>query len=46
MLSILLSRTDVRAIAILIMEVPSQLLGKLRLALRSHSDVIEECVPT
>ena len=38
--------SDIRAIAILGMEVPSQLPGKLSLGLRSHSDVIEGCVPT
>ena len=46
MLAILLSRIDVRATAILGMEVPGQLPGKLSLGLRSHSDVIEGCVPT
>ena len=46
MLAILLSKTDVREISILAMEVPSHLPGKLNLGLRSHSNVIEGCVPT
>ena len=46
MLSILLSRIYVRATTILGMEAPGQLPGKLSLGLRSHSDVIEGCVPT
>ena len=45
MLAILSSRTDVRETAILGMEAPSQLPGKLNIGLRSHSDVIEGCVP-
>ena len=40
------SMLDMSAISILGMEVPGQLLGKLSLGLRSHSDVIEGCVPT
>ena len=46
MLAILLSRTDVREIAILGMEAPSQLPGTLIVGLSSHFDVIEGCVPT
>ena len=46
MLVILSNRIDVREIAILGMEVPGQLPGKLSLELRSHSDVIEGRVPT
>ena len=46
MLAILSSRIDVRAIAILGMEAPGQLLGTLSLGLSSNSDVIEGCVPT
>ena len=44
--AILLSRIDVRAIAILGMEAPGQLPGTLSVGLSSHSDVIEGCVPT
>ena len=40
------SRTNVRAIAILGMEAPSQLPGSLSVGLSSHSDMIEGCVPT
>ena len=46
MLSILLSRIDIRETAILGMEAHGQLPGKLSLGLRSHSNVIEGCVPT
>ena len=41
-----MSRSDVRATAILGMEALGQLQGKLSLGLRSHYDVIEGCVPT
>ena len=46
MLAILSIRTDVRAIAILGMEAPGQLLATRNLGLSSHFDVIEGCVPT
>ena len=46
MLAILSSRTDVRAIVIMGMEVPGKLPGKLSPGLRIHFDVIEGCVPT
>ena len=36
--------SDMSAISIIGMEVPRQLLGKLSLGLRIHSDVIEGCV--
>ena len=42
----MMSRSDVRATAILGMEVPGELPGKLSPGLRIHSDVIEGCVPT
>ena len=38
--------SDMSAISILGMEVLGQLPGKLGPGLRSHSDVIEGCVPT
>ena len=40
------SRTDVREISILRMELPGKVQGILSLGLSSHSDVIEGCVPT
>ena len=46
MLAILSIRIDVRETAILGMEAPGQLPGQLILGMRSHSDVIEGCVPT
>ena len=45
-LAILSSRIDVKAIAILWMELPGEVPGTLNLRLSSHSDVIEGCVPT
>ena len=44
--AILSSMTVVRAISILGMEAPGQLLGSFSAGLCSHSNVIEGCVPT
>ena len=45
-LAIMSIRIDVRVTAILGMEAPGKLPGKLSLGLRSHSDVTKGCVPT